>query len=417
MADEFKTLLKIEGDAAGAKRAATEAKSATEQVGQASAAANEQAAQSSRKTSAAIEDGTKKTGKATSGFEKMAASMGTSERAAMAFKEALARISPQMAGLLDVGIKFEQIMSFGLSKIGLLVAGVSLSIGAVALAWTKVQDAIRSAEAAAQRFADVQQRIRTEAAQKQSEAVKGAAAAGLPPSATGKVRELTSHLAMRGITPEAARAAAPYFVDESGRQVVADDEALAIAAAQQFGFIDEMKGAGRKRPIALQRARRQMRRGDTAHLAQNALDNVAAELLTRAQDMATGMGAPEIEALVQRETGLEGEALRKRTDDVINKLKAGQRKTYQFDITGRLGTKAGENAMAEIRDPLVETILSQSGQATRLFGPPESPDTLRRPQWPPASQPAGGDVHYHFNHGLQVFGPDNRDTQIPRVNR
>lgn len=406
MAEEFKTLLKIEGDASGAKKAAAETKAATEQIGQVASTTAQQTTQATSKTTEAIEEKAKKTEKAKTGFQKMAESMGTSERAAIAFKEALARISPELAGLLDVGVKFEQIMSFGFSKIGLLVGGVTVAIGAVAFAFSKVEDAINRANESARRFAEQQERIRSAASQRQQGAVAGAAAAGLPPAAVGKVRELSRRLAERGIAEDTAKAVAPYFVDQAGAQVVPDEEAAAIAAAQQFGFIAPMAGAGRKRPIALQRAQRQMQRAETADLAANALANLTAETRARWEQMLMGKDEAAIREFVGREEGLAGTELDQRVATVIRQLKYGRGRGTAFGLSpGIRHNRFGDTPIEAQEDILTRTLRARA----RSFSDELVPA--------PTTQPAGEAARptYIFNHGVQVFGRDNRDVQIPRI--
>jgi hypothetical protein len=370
--EEFKTLLRFEGDASGAKRAAQETKSALEELGTGAVISDRRTTEATQQTTEAIAKKEQKTGQAKSRFDELARSMGTTERAAMRFREAITRISPELGALLDIGFKFSDIWQFGLSKMGMVIGGVTLGVTAVAIAFQKVQEAVKAAEEATRRFAETEERVRVAAAQRQTAAVKGAAAVGLPPAATGKVRALTGRLSDQGIDPETAAAVAPYLVDEAGTQIVGDEEAMQIAAAQQFGFIEPMAGAGpTKRAAALRRAQRRIASAKVAPLVENAASNLAADLAERNETMARGGAVDDIKAFVAEQTHLTGAELDARTETVRRQLAEGLRMGAMLpgthaaitnpDAASRLIRDKGYEAIPlEIEDPLVTAIKKRS---------------------------------------------------------
>ncbi|HUX03147.1 MAG TPA: hypothetical protein VMY35_19470, partial [Phycisphaerae bacterium] len=103
--DEHKTLLRIEGDAEGAKRAAKEAREAVSGVGEATEASGKKTQESTVRTSEELDKQTKKAQDGAKGFDDLAAGMGTSEQQANAAREALSRLSPELGALMELGIK------------------------------------------------------------------------------------------------------------------------------------------------------------------------------------------------------------------------------------------------------------------------------------------------------------------------
>ncbi len=426
MPEEFKTLLKVEGDASGAKKAAEETKSATESLGAsrrrvdkdavdsaaASVKAGDQTAQSTARTTEALANQTEAAGRAHSGIDKLAASMGVSKEAALGMRQALGAVNPELARLVEIGARLEGEVSAGIGKIAIVMGTIAVAAAAVEAAFDKIQEAIGRAEEAAKRYAATQQRIRAEAQEKQSTAAEGAASAGLPPAAAGKVRAITDRLAAKGVDRAAAEAAAPYFVDDTGRQLVSDEEMAKITAAQQFGFIEPMTGAGRKRPAALAKAQRQMRRGETESLAQNAVRNLQADVEARLDALVQGQDEKAIRDFVERETGLSGKDLDARVDKVIRQMREGPRgwarpgevrppSPFKWDLPDMW--RAIKETLPEEEDPLVHSIRSTGRRGTRPAAAGEAAAGA-------AQSAAGSVVNYitnHYNHGTINQGRPN----------
>ncbi len=374
MADEFKTLLRVDGDASGAKKAAEETKTAAQSVGAVEQQAAAQTAEATKKTAVAVEEKAAQTEKAKEGFAGLAEKMGTSQRAAMAFREAVSRISPELGALLDVGFKFTDIMNFGLSKLGMVIGGVTAGIGLMILAFQKVDEAVKKAERGLEQFAQAQERVQAGARAFQAQVVESAAAAGQGPAALGGARALAKRLEERGVTAETATAVAPYLVDEQGRDEVAEQQAMRIAAAVQAGIIEAPTGyTPRAREAWRRRATRQVISPSRAVAVENAAATLEAQRAERMQAMAQGQAGDDLAAWIAQETGLAGAELDERVAAVRTRLREGPRMGVAVG-----GEKVATNVKAferlgwegkavplddEITDVLVRTVRRRAEQA------------------------------------------------------
>ena len=120
------------------------------------------------------------------------------------------------------------------------------------------------------------------------------------------------------------------------------------------------------------------------------------------------MGKDEaaIREFVGREEGLAGTELDQRVATVIRQLKYGRGRGTAFGLSpGIRHNRFGDTPIEAQEDILTRTLRARA----RSFSDELVPA--------PTTQPAGEAARptYIFNHGVQVFGRDNRDVQIPRI--
>lgn len=277
MADEFRTLLKIDGDASGAKQAAEQAQKAlldlVSQIGvegqkvkqlagfyEAFGETREQALRSAQsQVTGDILGGTSdqvsKTKIATKEVSENFRDMG---RNAGAFGEILSRFDPVMGALVTSATKLKEVFGFIFSPLGILVA-------AAIAGFLALRDAIDKAAQAAQRFADQMVRVIKSVRQVQADVASELAALGKGTDAAfDKATGVTQTLKGQGFSAGAAAATAAGIVNPDGTLAVPEDDVILYAAGVQRGDISFAGDTPRQRGIALDKAQRYVgrNRGD-----------------------------------------------------------------------------------------------------------------------------------------------------------
>jgi len=353
MADEFKTLLKIEGDASGAKAAASEAKDALGELGQASAAPQgvaeaaaafdelaakigltaEQAAALRKHLgdagAAGVSQAGQQAGQAGTEFNRLAQTFGTSEKDARAFYATITRINPQLGMLMDGAMKAGESFAFLKSSLGLWTIGAVVAIGAVVKAIQFVRAESKKAQQQLDDLAAANERMRSAARAREGGVAATMAAAGMPAAATPKARSIAERLAEQGIDPTTAAQAAPFLVTPEGEAATDADEAFRMAAAMQAGQIQPSEA---RTPEQARRARermqRQLARQRRREAAENAADQIAEQQAKRAEELATGRSVEDIAKYLEDTEGLTGEEAKERATRIQEELQ-GRRRARQ----------------------------------------------------------------------------------------
>jgi hypothetical protein len=433
MPDEFKTLLKIEGDASSAQKAVAETRAATEQLGEASAKSEKQTTEAAAKTSEALAEKAESVKKAKTGFDKLAESMGISTHDARQFRQLLGQISPELAGLLDIAMKGEGAFKTLFSGIGAaaITAAVSIqmitaALHAAAAAAARAQDEIKRVQAAS----DEARRRGQERTEELSDVL--AKAGIVSEAATGKARGIEDRMLRQGFSQQAIRAVIPLAVDKAGEQILTDEELASLAAMEEFapgklaiqdprelarvrrkglGFVTRRPGlVGDWRQAIVNRQARQ-----AAGVAQMDSEAIARTLTASGETIPAAeldQAVEDVKRLVTTgRVGDEGLNLFWAETDRLAWERRQANAARRARSLGLLGNEAavsrgamtGEQVLIEKAKDEVGDITTGLGRLARRYDP-----TVK------ATEVAGSIVNF-FNHGLQVFGGDNRGEQIPRV--
>jgi cell division septum initiation protein DivIVA len=302
--------------------------------------------------------------------------------------------------------------------------------------------AARNAMASAKKqFDEVQEameRLRQSAKQLQTEVAGAMAAAGQPVAATGKARAIAQRLEAGGLAREKAVSAAPYFVNEKGEQIVSDEEAALITAGIQAGQIKPMEGATpEKRQRALEKARRELDRNRQE--VENARQQYQVEHERLYRDAALG-GISEIQQIIEKETGLTGDAARARAETIQRQIKEGfEGGTYTvvpgFEGMPESNILAGGFGVGKTISGMVPE--SWRGYIPGAYIPAEQEDVLLRgirsraappatatpPAQPPAPQPAaqpattGHDEEWQKNYELERWLGKSEEESVRGADR
>lgn len=256
MADEIKTILKIDGDASGAKRAADEAIAATQKLNaEARRAVVEQMGETLRVTapagtsgppaeqSAALEqlaerersaaDGAANLQEETLGLDRAS---GKSARTLNTLAETISAIDPRLGMLVRTSARLSQLWSVLFSP---LVLGVGAATGVILTlvgAFRQAYEETRRARIEYEKYTAALAKSRTEAAGKEEDIATKLAKAGIvSPEATAKALGLQRRLVASGVSEETAARIMPLAVDSAGRQTTSDEELLDLAAAAEYG--------------------------------------------------------------------------------------------------------------------------------------------------------------------------------------
>lgn len=396
MPEEFKTLLTIDGDATGGKRAAEEIQRSLGQVTaraqQAAAATREAASAASQYVNSGglfgsnapsnrdpygspgggapiVQTGGTPSGpdvfrnsgglfgapEAAGNVKKAAEGMGDLRRNAAAFGEVMSRVDPMLGALITSATKLKEIFAFMFSPIGLAVAG------AIA-AFVAVKKVIDEATASAKAFAEAQERARVASRDRQSTVNDLAAQAGLSVDAADQARGRAETLRNLGFDDDTAALIGVAVTGADGEQTVSDQERLLLAGAAQAGqvTIDPSK-RGRSRGLQVQRALRQIQRSEDGF---NATSLVLTE---QERELELALGGQEEEIRKQlAELGLSGEALEKRFALVSRQLKEGPRRTKDEIAPTGVGGVGKTIERVEDLDPLIPTLRVRQEQLGRL---------------------------------------------------
>jgi len=454
--DQHKTLLKIEGDAEGAKRAAKETGRAVEEMGQASESTARKSQVETQKTTTTLEKQTDKTKEGAQRFDDLAKGMGTSEQAANAFREAISRVDPRLAGMLDMGIKGVEVLNFAFSKLGRIMVGLTVGIGAVVAAIKFASSEINKARQAVEDLDAAEERHRVAARQRHAEAAELAGRAGLGPERTPRARELIRWMEDRGMPRAEAGAVAPYAIDEAGELAISRELAMKWAAAVGGGMIEAPKGfTPRQRERDRRYAIRRLARPEIDEAATQRERQQAAETLRMLEGAAAGK-EEETRRYFEATTFKTGEELEQEIALFQRQIREGRRRLPDEGPGASLGPMMPALSMfAKGPEPLHPQLrlvrerlrqqrefyqrLSAAEPATAPVpsrSPPSPPSPPRSPaaRIPPgvglfgvgeepedqALLAAGGigeappPVQVH-NHGVMMFGTDTRFNRVQRM--
>jgi hypothetical protein len=312
---EFKTTLKIEGDAKGAQKALSETSASLEQVARHQSGAADASDKASKKTAKGNED-------AAQSFDDLAKKAGTSETAFNRFREVVSQINPGLGRMLDLVGRAPDLFQFLGSRMGLWAAGATAAIAGVAIAITTVINKLKEAQEEFARAMAANERFRQAQTQRVEETRGALAGTGLPPEVLDQAAGLSRRLQERGIEAGAADQVAAFVTSASGRELVSEPEALLLAGGAQAGLLDiprVRRESSRERLVggALHKLER-----DQERILNATLQQIDAKRRTLERAALSGSRA-DVEAFIQAETGLEGEALTERADTIIRQIQEG----------------------------------------------------------------------------------------------
>jgi len=258
--DERKTLLRFEGDAEGAKKAARETREAVKSVGDATESAGKKTADTTKAATQAVKEQGEAAGEAKESFDDMAKGMGTSEREANALKETIGRLNPRLALLLDLVIKGKAAMAAMFSPFGLMVTA---AIASVVVLGSTIKDTIAATRAARDEWEALQesQREGQSRSDEQGEQVADVLArAGISsPAAVTKATGIKRRLERKGFSQRAAMAVLPLVVTPEGEQAVSDEQLQDLALRAEYGKGNLTVESGRDRERVRKRELRRIR--------------------------------------------------------------------------------------------------------------------------------------------------------------
>jgi len=233
--DEHKTLLRIEGDASGAKKAAGEAKSSLQDLGDQSGATSAKQASASVPATQAIEDQAEAVAADKRSFDDFAKSVGTSESEVNALREVLGQVSPELAILGDVAIKGKGAMAALFTPAIMGGAAVLAAVWGVTKAISEMR---KEAEEARQAYEEIQaaaQRARGATTERTEDVAEQLARAGISSDAAiATAAGIQRRMRREGFKAEQVQAVLPFAVDAGGQQVLTDEEVQRLAAQEEF---------------------------------------------------------------------------------------------------------------------------------------------------------------------------------------
>jgi len=247
---ERKTLLRIDGDAEGAKRAARETREAVRGVDEATEASGKKTQETTVRTAEELDKQTKKAQDGAKGFDDLAAGMGTSEQQANAAREALSRLSPELGALMELGIKGQDVFAFLFSPLGAGAAAAAAAFTGVTLAIKQMREEAERANAEFERNLELNRQIKGQTREATEEIADVLARAGIVGNEPiGKARSVERRLKAQGFREEAIRPVLPFAVTEEGELALSMEEIERLATREEFapgglGFEDprQMRG-------------------------------------------------------------------------------------------------------------------------------------------------------------------------------
>ncbi len=249
MPDELKTLLKIEGDASGAKAAAQEASKAVQNVAQASTQSTAVVSESAKGVAAQTGEAVKKTGsaleemgtKATKASDKTAGAGEKGKQSFEALKSVLGRINPELGSLAELAMKGQGALAGLLTPAGAAGAGIVAAIGGIITAIRELKAEAEAATLAYEKLMAATERHLSKSAGREESAADAMAKAGkVGNAAVSKAAAIEKKLVGQGFKEESVRAVLPFAVDEEGNQILDDAQIQKLAAQQEFG-VDQLK--------------------------------------------------------------------------------------------------------------------------------------------------------------------------------
>jgi len=297
-ADEHKTLLKVEGDAEGAKRAAQETKKAVTDVSGASSVAsqaNEETAASSKRAADATKEFAQREAQAAAD--------------ANAFSEAVSTVSPELGLMTRLAIKAKEVLRFMFSPVGLAATAAA---GAIALVIARLNQATAAAEA----FREAQERIKRGTIELERSIAEALGQFGKGTGeAVGAARQIARRAEEEGFDPAAARRVAAAVVDRQGVQKVSDEELYRLIAYVQTGVGDLGGHTPREQERSLRRALRAIER-------QPRYFDEAIGMFTwhrrGERRRAESFDRQAIESFLREQEKLQGEALEKAAQEMVD---------------------------------------------------------------------------------------------------
>jgi len=354
---ERKTLLRIDGDAEGAKRAARETREAVRGVDEATEASGKKTQETTVRTAEELDKQTKKAQDGAKGFDDLAAGMGTSEQQANAAREALSRLSPELGALMELGIKGQDVFAFLFSPLGAGAAAAAAAFTGVTLAIKQMREEAERANAEFERNLELNRQIKGQTREATEEIADVLARAGIVGNEPiGKARSVERRLKAQGFREEAIRPVLPFAVTEEGELALSMEEIERLATREEFapgglGFEDPRQMRG----MLKAQQRRIERQGELS-----AKQRAAVAARVRREDQAIAHQDRDVmeKRLVETE-GLPPEQAEQAIGDVLDVVNKGR-------ITDKLTASSAENRLEFDRR---QREAAQRAQRMGLIGP------------------------------------------------
>lgn len=385
-------LLRLKADGSEAQRELEETRQDVERLDEAIDRSSQHQQAASKATTDGLDDQGKAARRATDGLDELADGFGTSESEANAFKEVLGRVSPELAGLIDLGTKGSDTFKFLFSPAGLGVAGGIAAFGALN---AQIQKSIELTE----RLIAANERLTQVYADREAALAGELAARG-----TGSAEALTSATGMaglyeaRGFDPDAVRNVIGAAVDSSGGLRVPREVLPQLIAGVQTGRLtiegqteEEIVGSLREALAGIDQE---------PEAFANAVKAIQEAQRRRAQRAERG-DVPELARLLQQVEGLDAESAETAARDLKELIQQGG-----LEAAGSVGTlgfvdwiknnslvyrafggQTGKDReeMAQKRLDLIRPVIEQ------MLNPPDIPTVPSAPPQPAVHRrPIGG---------------------------
>jgi len=329
MADEsaeHKTLLAVDGDASGAKRAAQETQDALGQVEQAQDKSAKTTQDTTQKTTEQLDKQSKATRDGAAAADDIAKSMGTSGRQTAALGQAIGRLNPRLGGLVSMAAKVKGAVASMFSPFGAAAAGVIALFGVVI-------GRMNAAAEATERFRRSQERLKETVVARETDVARAMAALGRDSTrAIQGAEDVSKQAEARGFEPSAARTVAAAVVSDKGELTVSAADLDKLIAYVELGHGTLGGASAREREHAMREAMGRIRHhADFYERAANAI----AYPRRMEHQRAVGGDLATIKRFLQESEGLGGEELAKAARQ-LQTLAKGQR--IEFRDPGTLGS-------------------------------------------------------------------------------
>lgn len=309
MADEQRTVLRVEGDPSGGQAALNAIAAGTRKSAAEVAAASAQETQAVAGAAAAQ---TQAQDQVAAGGEKVAEATdnlgGKQQRASSSsrgFAQALGLISPEAAGAARGLHDIQEGMEFLGTKSGLAMLGAAAAVAAVVAAIEKLNAMMEEAKRKLQEFHEAQLRLQETTTQRQETMAEALAKQGQgSQEALDKGMSRARRLETMGYSRQAAQDAVAATIGADGASTVSPEEEELLAAAVQTGQVSLGGKTRRERAAALKQALRFVGRnkGDVTSAA------VALKRPRQMQNQAAAEGDENaLVAALKRETGMDDE--------------------------------------------------------------------------------------------------------------
>jgi hypothetical protein len=324
-----KTLLKIEGDASGAVRAARESQAAIEATRRASEEANRAAAQSPaaiEATRRASEEANRaaaqspaagpdpeRTRDAAAATEELAQSQFDANTNATVLSGVMDLLNARMGTITRTITRLRRGLRYLFTPLG---AGIAAAAAGLALLIGYFERVTRAAE----QFAAAQERIKRASLELEDALSREMARLGqVSEAALGKATAVARRKEEEGFEGAAVRAVVPAVVTEAGGLAIPEDELDRLIAAAQLGDVSLGGATPRERERALQRARRTVEKQRDQYTR-------AVRMLrspTRHREERAAAGDPGELRRILEEEGLQGDDLEQALEDLRNVAEGG----------------------------------------------------------------------------------------------